>query len=501
MIKEYLQEKFRRIKDERHQSYVEHKISDILIIVMSSVLCGLDQLADIMVYAQNRKEFFKNNFGIEQIPSKPTFSRVLNMMNGSEVAKIIIEIMKERADIVGDIIAVDGKAIRSTSEKGKAHSALQILTAYLTESSIVIGQEAIHNKTNEIPVFQAMLDLLDITGKIITADAMHCQTKTCEKIIKSGGNYVFGLKENQKNMFDDVVLYINSGLHKENISIASTLEKSRGRIEKRICRKVEDISWLHGRDEWKGLNTVFSITRITTAKGKTTTETNYYIGSVDVTAEELLRIVREHWKIESMHWLLDVVFSEDECRLLSENGQLWGWGNNHFAQLGNELREWHRYPVQIANINNVVSVSANLHNTTAVTSNGTLWIWGRDFSAPTIGLLGGTPGSPVESSVPVQIKNNVANVSGIVVIRTDGSLWQWTHRSLEHGVSREWIRLLDSGVLAIVDNGLGNFDNLTVIRTDGRLQRVSIEREGFFSEFQGVGVETIMENVVKAVLR
>ena len=320
MGKEYLQEKFSVIEDKRHQSYVEHVLTDILIIVMSAVLCGLDELGEIITHAKNRAEFYRENFGIEQIPSKPTLSRVLNMMDGDAVAKVIIEIMKERADIVGNIIAVDGKAIRSTSEQGKPHSALQILTAYLTESSVVLGQNAIHDKTNEIPVFQAMLDLLDIKGKTITSDAMHCQKETCRRIIKEEGDYAFGLKENHKTLYEDVALFINSSINAENIETHTTIEKSHGRIEKRICQKATDISWLHGRDEWAGLQSVFAVRRIITAKNKTTDETCYYITSTEATAEELLRIVREHWKIESMHWILDVVFSEDECGLLSDNG-------------------------------------------------------------------------------------------------------------------------------------------------------------------------------------
>ena len=320
MGKEYLAEKFSVIEDKRHKSYVEHELPDILIIIMSGVLCGLDGLGEILTHAQNRAEFFEKNFGIKQIPSKPTLSRVLNMMDGDAVAKVIIEIMKERADIVGNIIAVDGKAIRSTTEPGKPHSALQILTAYLTESSVVLGQNAIHDKTNEIPVFQAMLNFLDIKGKTITADAMHCQKETCQRIIKGKGHYVFGLKENHKTLFEDVVLFINSDINAESIEQYRTTEKSHGRIEKRICQKVKDISWLYGREEWSGLQSVFAVRRIIISKNKTTDETCYYITSTDATAEELLRIVREHWKIESMHWILDVVFSEDECDLLSENG-------------------------------------------------------------------------------------------------------------------------------------------------------------------------------------
>jgi predicted transposase YbfD/YdcC len=316
----YLREKFNAIEDKRHPSYIEHKLADALIIIMSAVLCGLDGLAEIMEHAKNRAEFFKNKYGINEIPSKPTLSRILNMLDGDAVSKVIIKIMKERSDIIGSIIAVDGKAIRSTSKEGQACSALQILTAYLTESSVVIGQQAIHEKTNEIPVFQAMLNLLDIKGKTITADAMHCQKETCKKIVEAGGHYVFGLKENQKTLFNDVCLFISDPVNADSIEKFTKSENSHGRYEKRVCYKVTDISWMEGHDGWAGLKTVFAVRRVVVSKGKTTDETSYYITSSDVTAEKLLWIVREHWKIESMHWVLDVVFSEDKCALVSENG-------------------------------------------------------------------------------------------------------------------------------------------------------------------------------------
>jgi predicted transposase YbfD/YdcC len=320
---DYIREKLSIIEDTRHSGYVEHPLSDILIIIMCSVLCGLDGLAEMMVFAEKRKEFFRHKFKIKEIPSKSTFSRILNMIDGDAVSKVIIEIMKEKAKLfrqVGNVLAVDGKAIRSTCEKGKPHTALQILTAYMTESGVILGQKSIHKKTNEIPVFQEMLNYLDIKGLTITADAMHCQKETCKKIIEGGGNYIFGLKENQKTFHNDVALFINSGINAESIEKFITNEKNGGRIEKRICKKVHDISWLFGKDEWAGLKTVYSVRRVITTKQKTTDETCFYITSLDTSAEELLQITREHWKIESMHWLLDVVFSEDESEILSENG-------------------------------------------------------------------------------------------------------------------------------------------------------------------------------------
>ena len=149
-----------------------------------------------MVYFENKAAFFLENYGIAQIPSKPTFSRMLNLLDADAVGMVIVDIMRSNTKELGDVLAADGKAIRSSGEEGKPHSFLQILTVYATESGVTLGQESIahEDKTNEIPVFQAMLDTLDIKGKTITADPMHCQKETCRKIIKKQGNYAFGLK-------------------------------------------------------------------------------------------------------------------------------------------------------------------------------------------------------------------------------------------------------------------------------------------------------------------
>ncbi len=317
---EKLREKFERIEDIRHQGYVEHKLADVLIIVMCAVLCGLDELGDMLIFAQNRQNFFNKHFGIEKIPSKPTLSRILNMVDGEAVGKVIIEIMREMAGSKGDVLAVDGKSICRTAKAGQQHKTLQILTAYLTESGVVLGQESIHEKTNEIPVFQEMLNYLDITGKTVTADAMHCQKETCRRIIDGHGNYVFGLKENQKLLHDDVALFLQCAINNEKIEKHRTIEKNAGRIEERICRKITDLSWLEGREEWAGIKSAFEVRRITQTQRGRSEETCYYISSLNASAKQLLALSREHWKIESLHWMLDVVFSEDDCKILSDNG-------------------------------------------------------------------------------------------------------------------------------------------------------------------------------------
>jgi predicted transposase YbfD/YdcC len=319
---ENIRERLSVIPDYRHPSYIGHKLSDILIIVMVAVLCGLDQLCDIVLFAKERADFFDRHFSITKIPSKPTFSRVLNFIKADAVSRVIVNIMKEQVKDIGSIIAFDGKAIRSTSEKGKPHSALQILTAYMVESGVVLAQESIHEKTNEIPVLRNMLDYAGIKGKIVTADAMHCQKDTCTKIVDNEhkGDYVFGLKENQKTLYEDVDLFFGDQINNDNIETHKEIEKSHGRTEQRTCRKTSETEWL-AHHNWDGLKSVFAVRRIVTSKAGKTDETGYYISSMESPAEEFLHISRAHWGIESMHWMLDEDFSEDECMLLSDNGQ------------------------------------------------------------------------------------------------------------------------------------------------------------------------------------
>lgn len=311
---------FAIIEDPRHQGYVKHNLSDILIIVMCSVLCGMTKLCEITAFAENKADFFKKHFAINSIPSKPTFSRILSLIDGQKVAETIIAIMQDKFEIQGEVIAVDGKAIKSTSDTAK--SQLQILTAYLTESGIVLGQQKINEKTNEIPVFQEMLSYMNVKGKTITADALHCQRETCASILSKGGDYVLGLKGNQGNLHDDVELFFKEADEKTEIEEYTTTEKNGGRIEKRVCRKIQSGKWLQNRHNWPGLKTAFSIERTIRQGQKKSVETSYYITSADKNAQRLMEIAREHWRIESMHWSLDVLFSEDDSKYATENAHI-----------------------------------------------------------------------------------------------------------------------------------------------------------------------------------
>ena len=319
MYREYYEKHFRELKDKRYENFVKHGLTDVLIIVMCGIFSGLDELQDIVTYGESNLNFFKENFGIDKVPSKSTLTRIMNLVDGEKMAEIIINMMREALGTEGEVVAFDGKTICSTA-KGNREK-LHIITAYLTQNGVVLGQETVGEKTNEIPIMQKMLKYIDVSGKVVTADAMHCQKETAKLIIEGNGDYILGLKANQETFYDEVSLYIDDCISSEKIETDTTKEKNGGRIETRICYKPPSLDWFEERSKWAGLNCAFAIDRITETSAGKTFGRSYYITSLDVPCEKLLRLTREHWKIESMHYQLDVTFSEDDCRILSPNGQ------------------------------------------------------------------------------------------------------------------------------------------------------------------------------------
>jgi predicted transposase YbfD/YdcC len=323
MTREVFERRYAGIPERRYQGFVEHKLVDIMIISTCAVMCGLDEPEGIATFGKERIEFFRERFGIQKTPSESTLSRVFNMIDADIVVEAVIDIMRETLKGDGRVVAIDGKTICSTAKGNSMRERLHILTAYEVENGLTLGQLCIPEKTNEIPTARELLDMINVEGKVITADAMHCQRETCAKVIQRGGDYVFGLKENQPKLHEDIVLYIQDCIQDQMISVesAQTNEKNGSRYEKRTCHVAPNLDWLEYKSDWPGMRKAFAVHRITTQDGKTSQEWSYYITSLDVPAEELLYFVRAHWGIESMHWILDVVFGEDAGRVLSTNGQ------------------------------------------------------------------------------------------------------------------------------------------------------------------------------------
>ena len=314
------------IEDERDAYTIKHKLIDILKLVMISVLCGMDELDKMIDYGKSKKEFLEKEFGIKSIPSKSTLTRIFVMIDPKWLSLSIVGIVQSLIKEKHTQIMLDGKAIKSTDAIKSIEKMMNIVTAY-TNTGISLLQKTVDNKTNEIPAVKELIDMLDVKGMIITADAMHCQKETAEKIVNNGGDYVLQLKANQKSFYDDVYAMFDEKYMDETdrnceYEIYKTEEKSHGRIERRTCYVLNEIAFFTDYlANWKGLKKIFAVVREVEKDNKITKEISCYLSSKNTTAENLLSYTRKHWEIESMHHILDVTYDEDRCKLLSQRGQ------------------------------------------------------------------------------------------------------------------------------------------------------------------------------------
>lgn len=333
---------FSLVEDYRDERYITYKLTHILFMVMCGIICGCKDLEEMVEVLENKIEVLQKYIEIERIPCLATFSNILSILNVMQVELCILSICRNVVNdtlIVGENpqkiqeelkeISIDGKAIRSTNNHGDSEKALQIVTAYDVNSRIPVAQTEIKDKTNEITAGREILKMFEVKGAIITADAIHCQKETIKQIVDKGGDYIIQIKENQKNLYKDISLLFDDNLADKNSASeyleSETIEKNGGRIEKRTCyvlQGLESLNYLKDRlKEWENVRQIFCIKREVEKNGKKTEEKSYYLTSLTEEAEKLMKYARNHWKIESMHWILDVNFKEDDCLVRSENTQ------------------------------------------------------------------------------------------------------------------------------------------------------------------------------------
>lgn len=314
------------IEDERDPINTVHPLTDILKLVMIAMLCGMDELDKVVDYGKSKKEFLEKEFNIKLIPSKSTLTRVMAMINPKWLSLSIVCILNTLIKEKATQIMIDGKVIKSTDAMNCIEKMMNIVTAY-TDTGISLGQKTVDSKSNEIPAVRELIEMLNVEGMVITADAMHCQKETAEVIIKNKGDYVLQLKANQGNFYTDIYAmfddkYINKADTNCEYETYSTINKGHGRIEKRTCYVLNEVEYFTDYiSEWKGLKKIFAIVREIEKEEKITKEISCYLSSKNATAEDLLRYTRNHWQIESMHHILDVTYDEDRCKILTEKAQ------------------------------------------------------------------------------------------------------------------------------------------------------------------------------------
>jgi predicted transposase YbfD/YdcC len=320
---------FAELVDPRVERTKCHKLLDIVVIAILGVICGAEGWTDLEAFGEARLEWLQSFLELPNgIPSHDTFGRVFARLDPAQFARCFASWMQAVKQVTrGKVIAIDGKCLRHSFDGALGKAALHMVSAWATANHLVLGQQRVDSKSNEITAIPALLEQLAVQGCIVTVDAMGCQKEIASRIVAQGGDYVLALKENQPHLHEDVVsLFIwadNVGFEGIAHELAETTNASHGRIEVRHCWTISDpqcLEMIADHSEWCGLRTVIRVEARRTQGTQTSVETRYYISSlpdsVDDLAQRALESVRSHWDIENgLHWILDVVFREDDSRI------------------------------------------------------------------------------------------------------------------------------------------------------------------------------------------
>ncbi len=318
---------FSNIDDPRVERTKQHKLIDIITIAICAVICGADTWVGIETYGQAKYEWLKKFLELPNgIPSHDTFSRVFARLNPQQFQEGFLNWVKSISKITqGEVIAIDGKTLRHSYDTGADKGAIHMVSAWATENRLVLGQVKVDEKSNEITAIPELLKVLEISGCIVTIDAMGCQKEIVKLIAEQEGDYIITLKKNQGNLYKNVEQLfkeaIRTGFKGFQHSNYKTQGSAHGREEIRHYLMLSNIqSRIDPQQKWAKFNSVGMVEYVRTIDGKTTVETRYYISSLPNNAQILADSVRNHWGVEnSLHWVLDVTFGEDDCRIRKDN--------------------------------------------------------------------------------------------------------------------------------------------------------------------------------------
>jgi len=326
-------EAFSELADPRVERTRLHSLHDILVIALCAMICGAEGWDDFVEFAHAKREWLASRLRLENgIPCTDTFRRVFARLDPQAFTAGFLRwtqaVREESKASSLPVIAVDGKTLRHSFDTASGQKAVPIVSAWASESRLVLAQTQVSEKSNEITAVPVLLRMLDIAGCIVTADAMSCQKTIATQIKEQKGDYVLALKGNHEHLAEDVaLLFAHSDAKRwegRPHSVHTALEAEHGRIETRTCRVIAlaDLAgtWDDIAAAWSGLTSLVEIHSKRQVGGKTSEEKRYYLSSVQKSAKAHLKIIRKHWGIEnSVHWVLDAVMHEDACRIRKDN--------------------------------------------------------------------------------------------------------------------------------------------------------------------------------------
>lgn len=315
MIHTDIYDYFSMIPDPRINRNKKHNLADIIVLSVLAVLCGAESYDSIEEFGKARIDFLKKILYLPNgIPSHDTINRVFSMIKPGTFETTFIQWVDslKKNGKIKEVVAIDGKTIRGSKDSFHNKSPIHIVSAWASQSGLVLGQRKVDGKSNEIQAIPELLDMLEIKGCIVTIDAMGTQKKIAQKIIDNKADYILALKENQSYLKQDVEsLCKRMKPDYENVEV----EKGHGRIETRTCKVYNKINLLEDIEKWPEFKSVIQIIAQREIKGKITIQTRLYISSLNHNAIAFNDHIRKHWGVEnSLHWVLDMTFREDEQR-------------------------------------------------------------------------------------------------------------------------------------------------------------------------------------------
>lgn len=311
---------FSELTDPRVERTREHLLEEILLITIAAVLSGADSWDEIEDYGHAKQAWLQSFLTLPGgIPSHDTFNRVFSRLDPDELERCFLEWVRAIAKLTaGEVVAIDGKSLRGSGTGGKK-AMVQMVSAWASRNNLVLGQRRVDEHSNEITAIPKLLDVLELSGTVVTIDAIGCQRSMAQHILDKQADYILAVKENQSHLRADI---LDSFRMLAGAAVTAEVDGGHGRVETRTCSALADLSLLEHAADWPGLQSLVRIQseRYHKATGTTERETRYYISSLAPDAAQLNSAIRQHWGIENkLHWALNVAFGEDASRKRAGN--------------------------------------------------------------------------------------------------------------------------------------------------------------------------------------
>jgi len=313
------------LPDCRQRGKVVYPLDEVLLLCLLAVLAGAETFTDIARFGDKKLELLRRFRPYAHgTPSHDHLGDIFATLDSEHFQRCFVAWVAALTGAPPEVIAIDGKTVRRSFEKTKGKAAIHMVSAFAARQRIVLGQVKVADKSNEIVAIPKLLEMLAIEGAIVTIDAMGCQRNIAQMIIDKKADYVLALKGNQGSLREDVELFVAEQKANEfkdtTISRGETVDGDHGRIETRTTTVIHDVAWLQERHEWPGLKAVVIVDSIREIGDKIEHETRFYITSLVLLANLVGPIIRSHWAVEnSLHWVLDMVFRDDECRVRTDH--------------------------------------------------------------------------------------------------------------------------------------------------------------------------------------